>query len=187
MSATYNVVTIGGSEYDVYADVPTADEYLEAESWATAWRAETDEDQKARALVTATRTLDKLPWAGSKSDPDQPLEWPRDGTGIDIVEDGVIPQRIIDATCVLAGQILAGVDVTGTASTTASSVKRQKAGSVEIEYFSNFEISGTRLPLEAWELIAPLLGGSIATAGSVAFGTDECSRFRAGYEPSGPL
>jgi hypothetical protein len=30
------------------------------------WRAETDEDQKARALVTATRLLDRMEWAGTR-------------------------------------------------------------------------------------------------------------------------
>lgn len=185
MTATLNTVFIGSSEYEVYADLATADDYLEAESWATDWRSETDDDVKGRALVTATRTLDKLSWPGSKTDEDQSLEWPRDDTGVstDFVEDGVIPQRIIDAACVLAGLILSGVDITDKPNTQSGAVKMQRAGSVAIQYFKDADDRGTRLPLSAWELISPLLGGT-SGSGIYASGTDEDSRFDDDYSRS---
>lgn len=189
MTATYNVVTIGSTEYDVYADLATADQYLNAESWATEWRAETDDEVKARALVTATRTLDKLTWPGTKTYEGQLLEWPRKSTGLstDLVPDSdTIPQRIIDATAVLAALTVAGVDFTSKASTKTGGVKSQKAGSVAIEYFRDvFDFEGTRLPLAAWELIAPLLAGSTVTGGVEAFGTSRSSRFRGTNRPLG--
>lgn len=190
MSATYNIMTIGGNDYDVYADVATADAYLEAESWASAWRAETDPDAKARALVTATRTLDKLNWPGSRTDADQMLEWPRTSTGLEtslVPDDNTIPQRVIDAAAALAGQILAGVDISSTPSTASGAVRMERAGSVEIEYFRDFEDSGTRLPLVAWELIAPLLAGASSPGGAVSSGTSTCSDFTNDYLPSGPF
>lgn len=172
MSATYLHVTIDGVEYDVYADIATADLYLNASTDAAAWRA-ADDDGKGRALVTATRVLDRMAYPGQKTDPDQALQWPRSNTGLAGVEDGVIPQQLIDACCELASQIANGVDVTNQQST-ATGIKRQKAGSVEIEYFYGAGGIPLRLPLPVWELIRGLLGGDGAGGGARAFGT--CGR-----------
>ena len=189
MTATYNTVTIGSSEYDSYADLATADDYLEAESWATDWRAETDDDVKGRALVTATRTLDKLTWPGSKTYSEQILEWPRTGTGLStdlIADENTIPQRLIDATCVLAGLVLSGVDFTSKPSTQSDAIKSQKAGSVAIEYFRDFvNLEGTRLPLAAWELVSPLFGGSSTGFGPLVDGASTSSRFTSSNRPLG--
>lgn len=172
MSATYNVVTIGSNSYDVYADQATADIYLEAESSATAWRAALD-DIKGRALVSATRLLDRQSWQGEKAEAAQELAWPR--SGITDVDETVIPQAIIDATCELASAIVGGYDAANKSST-ASDTKRQKAGSVEIEYFRSFE-DGTRLPLPVHELISKWLLGATGITTSIATGTDGCSEF----------
>lgn len=190
MTATYNTVSIGGSDFEVYADISTADAYLEAEvsDAAAKWRddARTDEDAKARALVTATRLLDRQQWAGTKTDPDyQELAWPRTGTGIAGVDDDAVPQAIIDAACLLAAEINNGSNVTATAST-ASGIKREKAGSVELEFFGNFSDTGApRFPTAVEELLRGLRG-TAGLGGAAAYGTDECSRFRIGYEPTTP-
>lgn len=180
---------IGGSLYDVYADIAIADDYLNAETWAEDWRCAEGEDSKGRALVTATRTLDKLSWAGTKSSSAQPLEWPRSGTGLstDLVPDSnSVPQRIIDACCVLAGLSLSGIDFLTQPSTASQRVKRQAAGSVSIEYFKDtFDIEGTRLPTQAWELIAPLFASSSVMAGSCGSGLGTASRFSDENRPIG--
>lgn len=176
-------VTINAIDYDVYADVTTADEFLAADFSATLWRAETDDDQKARALVTATRLLDRMDWLGSKTDVDQALQWPRSDTGLDEVDPDEVPQAIIDGSIVLAKLIHAGSKV-DSSTTTTSNVKRQKAGSVEIEYFFPFE-DGARLPTEVWELVSRYLSGSGSTlGGAIASGTCgesiTCNDFRPG-------
>jgi hypothetical protein len=175
-------VTISGTDYDVYADVATADEFLAADFSATLWRAETDEDQKARALVTATRLLDRMEWLGNKTDVDQPLEWPRSATGLDDVDPDVVPQAIIDGSVVLAKLIHSGSKVDSSAST-SSNIRRQKAGSVEIEYFFPLE-DGTRLPTEVMELVSRYLAGGLGLGGAIASGTCgksiTCSDFRPG-------
>lgn len=186
MSATYNVVTIDGTEHEVYADIPTADQYLAADSSAagTAWRALSDETAKARHLVTATRLLDRQRWPGSKSYEYQERAFPRDDMNSDCAEDGVIPQDLINAAALLAGHLAAGVDVTGT--TQEQLVKRQAAGSVSIEYFRPFD-AAARFPLDVQELLACLVSGNAATSlgGALATGTDRCSDFSRSYEPSG--
>lgn len=184
MSATYNTVTIGSTDYEVYADIATIDLYMEAEAsaYGAAWRARTDPDAKARDAITATRLLDRQKWPGTKTDEFQDLEFPRDGMGSDCAVDGVIPQRLIDAACVLAAMIEQGVDVTGSASI-QSEIKRQKAGSVEIEYFRPIDAIA-RFPLPVQELLACLLAGASSLTGVVATGTDGCSTFDTDYKPT---
>lgn len=177
-------VDIGSNSYETYADADAADEYLEAEFSAqgTAWRAAVDDD-KARALVTATRVLDRMTWLGDPTESDQPLAWPRTDTDVDGVENDEVPTAIVSASIELAAVIIAGTDVLGT--TQAQTVKSQKAGSVAIEYFRGFE-DPARLPLNVRELLALYLAaaGTATTGGAIAFGTDTCSDFSHGYEPS---
>ena len=179
-------VSIDGNTYDVYADVDEADEYLAADFSATAWRAEADPDQKARALVSATRTLDRFNWPGDKYDADQALDWPRTGTGLDGVEDDVVPQEIVDASIVLAKLIHAGTFTTASSSS-ASNIKRQQAGSVSIEYFNPLLITDpTKLPSEVWDLISWLLAGANVLGGAIAYGTCTPSGFDPDYSVAGP-
>lgn len=177
-------VEIGSQEYQTYASDAEAHEYLAADFGAAVWRAEDDEDQHARALVTATRILDRMAWAGDKADAAQALAWPRTGTGITGVEDDAIPQPIIDASILLAKLIHAGSAVDGTPST-AQSIKRQRAGSVEQEFFRSFD-DPTRLPTEVHELIGPYLAGSGGVGGAIASGVCEPTAFHPGYGLSGP-
>lgn len=177
MSTTYLTVTISGHEYEVYADLPTADAYLAAEPSAALWRTG-DEDANGRADVSATRILNRMQWPGEKTDPAQALAWPRKNTGLADVDDDTIPQAIIDGSIELANAIRNGYDAANQTSTTASNVKRQKAGSVEIEYFSPDSDAAMRLPLPVTELIGPYLAGAGGFGGSFATGTDGCSDFR---------
>lgn len=162
-------ITLDGTDFETYADVAEADEYLAGDFGATIWRAETSDDLKGRALVTATRILDRMVWAGEKEDVDQLLAWPRTGTGATGVEDDVIPQDIISASIVLAKLVHSGSSV-DSSSSTESNIRSQRAGSVAIEYFRISE-DPTRLPTEVHELIRRFLGGSGAVAGVIAHGT----------------
>lgn len=176
-------ITIGTTNYDSYASVATADKYLAADYSASDWR-DADDDTKGRALVTATRLLDRLTWAGSKTDSDQLQAWPRTGTGDSTIDEDIVPQRVIDASIILANDILTGSDVEG-ANSTEQKIKSQKAGSVSIEYFRD-DADGTRLPQRAMELLVGLLGGSGVSAGALSYGTDTCSTLEYSYQPSRP-
>lgn len=169
MSATYQLVTIGSTSYLVYADVAMADEYLNADTNAATWRSSTD-DVKGRALVTATRTLDRQTWLGDKNEDTQELEWPRKNTGVTGVEDDVIPQDIIDACIEMANYIVNGGDPVN-AQNVAQKEKCLKAGSVEVEYFRGAEGAALRFPLAVWELVAKYIGGAASSfTGSNATG-----------------
>ena len=169
-------VTIDGNTYDTYADVATADEYLggSISPNATAWRG-ADADTKSRGLVSATRWLDEQNWLGQKTDPDQPLQWPR--TGVDGVDPNTVPQAIMDACILLAAGLVADPEMRSTISQTAT--KRMKAGSVEIEYFRGQTVQiQTPFPADIMALIKPYLGdssdgtGAGRFGGSKSFGTD---------------
>ena len=181
---TYAVI-IGSSAYSVYSDLDTTNDYLAGDFDATLWRAETNDDNKGRAIISAARALDALSWLGTKADADQPLAWPRTGVGLDDIADDEIPQEITDANALLAKYIHNGTIKTSS-STTASNIRRQRAGSVEIEYFNPTLIADPSLfPEDVMNLIRRFLGGT-ALAGSIATGVDCPSAFRDGFGVSGP-
>ncbi len=167
------VVQIGsGQEYDTYATVQQADEYLAASVTADSWRAITDADVKARYLVSATRLLDTQPWAGSKTDPDQPLAWPRSNTGVDGVEDDVVPADIVNASIELAAALVDNVDI-ATQQSTAQGIQSLRAGSAAITFFRGANGVPARFPNNIMELIRKYLEGysSLALGGVGTTGT----------------
>lgn len=176
MTVTYQTVTIGSKTYDSYADLTTADDYLNADQSADAWRA-ADEDSKGRALITAVRVLNLQTWLGAKTYPDDDLAWPRTGVVVngETVDPDIIPQAIIDASIALANDSMNGVDIANFTSTAATQ-RRFKAGSVEIENFRMVggAFAGYPLPKTAWLLISPYTGSTGGMVGARSNGT--CGR-----------
>jgi hypothetical protein len=134
-------VSINGNQYDVYADVAFADRYLAADaSRADAWQALTATGAKERALVSATRLLQRQTWnAGVAPDVAMPVE---------IVQE---------AASLLAADIAAAPGI-GDSGSTASNVKSVGAGPARVEFFA--PTVGTPLPMAAFALLlsAGLLG-----------------------------
>lgn len=182
-------VQIGsGNVFDTYATVSQADDYLIASATATAWRALTSEEEKARFLVSATRLFETQRWKGSKTDPAQPLAWPRTGTGISGVEDDVVPQPIINASIELAAALVDNTDIT-TQQTTEQTIQNLKAGSTSITFFRGAGGSPTRFPFNVMELIRDYLDGYGTTldGGVVSSGTSKESISGNDYGYSEPL
>lgn len=184
-------ITIDTTNYTAYASVSDANKYLGGEfsDAAVRWRDATltDDDAKGRALVSATRLLNRQLWPGEKTDgEDQTDAWPRTSTGISGLDEDTVPQDIIDASVLIAADINNGVNVTGS-TTTDDRIRRQQAGSVSIEYFRDND-GGTRFPTAIQELLAPYLaGGSTMVSAVLASGTDAESDFAVGYAPVGSL
>jgi len=167
-------VIIGSQTYASYATVAEADQYLSAAAHADAWRAITDDDVKGRALVTASRLLDRQRWKGEKTDPLQDLAWPRTGTGVEGVEDDTIPQDIIDACIELALAIVQGSDVQE-AQNQSQKIQNLKAGSVSLTFFRGADGVPLRFPLIIQELLLKYLAGAGASLANTATGTDGCT------------
>jgi hypothetical protein len=79
---------------------------------ASAWNDESDDDQKARALIDATREINVLMYVGYTVTDEQALVWPRgyatdpDSPILADFDTDVVPQRVKDATMELALQFL---------------------------------------------------------------------------------
>ena len=88
MSETESTITVGENSY---IDIDGADEYfavrLHAESWSGA-----DSETKEKALKQATKTIDRQPLRGRKTNPEQELAFPRH-------PDTEIPAAVKEACC----------------------------------------------------------------------------------------
>jgi hypothetical protein len=238
--------------FNSYATVAEADEYLDGSVRALSWSA-LDPDTKARALITATRLIDKQCLIGTKGTslivdsavvavggagyavgdlleldggaggeaaivkvltapagvvttvsivnagyytvaPTSPVTTIGSGTGCTLtitteaqllefgrVGDDMIPEDINLGTIELAYELT--LDPTlETSSTTASNIKRAKAGSAEVEFFRAGSATGaagtSRFPAVVMEYIGEYLcSGDATILGGIASGTDGCSSF----------
>lgn len=166
-----STITIDAVDYPVYADVTEADTYLAAAIHADSWATVVLLD-KQRALVTATRILDRQKWAGAPTADPQDLAWPRTGledrNGNPLDED-TIPEEVQEASIELALALVDGSDAQN-AQTTESLIRRLAAGSVSIEYVRAAFSDPTRFPTIVMELIGRWLAGSGGSFVGVATG-----------------
>ena len=187
--ASIETITIGAVSYSVYglgnADpVQDADDYLAAKlgsTWSTATTL-----QKQQAIVTAARMLDRaVKWSGSKTVSTQVLAWPRDGanngcTG-EAVTNATTPDEIAYAQFLLADRLFLDATLADNLGT-GSNIKRVKAGSAEVEYFSPTidTNTDTRLPVAVNDIAkcffasTGTFGGSWGTATTDAETYDSC-------------
>jgi hypothetical protein len=181
-------VTIGGKDYTVYLDVSEIDDYAAGAVGdnADAWR-DASEDEKARAAISATRLIDRQTWAGAKTAGDQDGQFPRTGLTFadgSVVPTDAVPQRLLDADAELAMALVNDTDVQDAAST-ATTTKRVKAGSTEVEYFASAQDVGSRFPQIVNELVGAWLTGASVSSFGQAFGVDEKSKLQHGYGLTG--
>lgn len=167
--AVIATITIGAVDYSVYAltsdALADADDYLAAKigsTWSTA-----SDLQKQQALISAARFMDRaVLWSGDKTVDAQPREWPRDGAvdgcnGDEAVPDGTTPDAIAHGEFELADLLF--LDATIQASTgTGSNVKKVKAGSAEVVFFTGTSGTSeeTRLPTQVNDLVSCFIEGS---------------------------
>ena len=183
--AIATTITITAIVYDVYGitsdPVQDATDYLAAKlgsTWATATTL-----QQQQAIITATRMLDRaVTWDGTKTVSTQALQWPRDGVTnqctTSAVTDGTVPDDIAYAMFLLANQLF--VDSTiADGSGTGSNVKRVKAGSAEVEFFSpTIETSSDlRLPRAVNDLAKCFIASTGTFGGSFGTTTDDAETY----------
>ena len=112
----------GLTDANSYADLTDGDAYHAGHLYASAWTAAGD-DQKAVALVMATRLIDaEFQFNGTRTNAEQGLQWPRarcpepDAIHVplqvllpipsDYVRFDSVPKAVIDATCEVARALL---------------------------------------------------------------------------------
>lgn len=118
-----------------YVSVAEADVYFTPDlNYAATWGALTNE-QKELSLAWASRILDqKTDWKGNRAVTTSGLRWPRsyayDRDGI-LVDDGIVPPAVKQATCELAKYVRA-TDLT--VGPDVENIKRITVDVIEIEY-----------------------------------------------------
>ncbi len=163
-------ITIGAKSYEAFISVSDADDYLLADvSRATKW-ALLNDDAKGRALVSAARMMIALPWCGERPDPAVPQDEP-----------------IPSVNAMLAADLAANPNLFSDASG-GSNIKRAKAGSAEIEFFSPVK-GAAPIPLSLWNLLLNAnlvclgVGNDTALDGPIPHGTSDCIRPLGGRYP----
>ncbi len=108
----------GKADANAYADLADGNAYHDGHLYASAWTAATD-DQKAVALVMATRLIDaEYQFNGTRTTAGQSLQWPRamcpepDNVHVpisvllpipyDYVQYDTVPKAVVQATCEMA-------------------------------------------------------------------------------------
>jgi hypothetical protein len=112
-----------------YIDADDADLYFADRLNSAVWTNSTTKDQ---ALIQATKLIDNESFLGIRTNPTQPLSFPRFGIYLDgvMIDSNVVPQRVIDATCELAIWLLQS---DYTAPDDLESYSRVQLGPIEVE------------------------------------------------------
>lgn len=131
-----------------YISIADAEEYFVVRLRSDTWYGAT-ENEKAQALITATRQIDRLAFRGVKKSSSQALAFPR-------YPNSEIPQRVKDAVCEEGFVILKGV---------AKRIELQQQGVKQAQVGNITEIyTGNKIKLissEARELLRPFMIGSV--------------------------
>ncbi len=177
-------VTISGTAYEVYGSIADLATYAGGSILWQSTYAGITADNRARALVEATRLLDRQRWQGAKVDDGQALAWPRTGVTVDGAEvsSASVPADITTAAYELAIAAMADASVIAGTST-GNKVSSVSAKGVGVTFFA--PVTGSRFPDRVMELIGAYLGGSSdssgfgasGSAGSYSSGTDGASAF----------
>lgn len=158
-------VIIQGNTYSTYASIDEASSYLIPTSYYATWSALTPDEQAGR-LVESTRILDRQRWKAA----------------YDTFEKRVLVEGIVNGSILIAALLASGEADFVANATTASSTKRLKAGSADVEYFRDFSsASNNRFPLEIMEILRSYLGSTgtssmAGVGGSFVSGVNECSQ-----------
>lgn len=164
------VAVAGAPDANSYVTVEEADAFLAAELGVAAWPASStgaDLETKQKALITATRQLDRLAerFIGSPTSQTQALAWPRSVPQLDerTVQPTEIPPRVQRCTIRLAVRLLQAPEVLTPLPDRI--VTRKKIGPLETEYGTGSiapreRIAWMRFPDVLAEL-QPLLEGGL--------------------------
>lgn len=134
----------------IYGDIPLADSYFTERLSTDAWD-NADDTQKYKALAMATRAIDRLNFAGDKTDADQELQFPRGG-------DEDVPDAILIAAYECAIAYLDGYDPNIEIENLA--VSSQGFAEVKDTYDRSFALEHVRMGIPsvvAWINLRPYL------------------------------
>ena len=134
MAATIHA-TLKGESSNSYATLAEANSYFETSPDDSTWTNKSD-DQKNRALISATRWIDSLNFYGDRCDESQALKWPRNNFQVDDVEldCSSIPNKIKYAQYELARALANDTDAMTGNSGTEGVAKEVELGELKVKY-----------------------------------------------------
>jgi hypothetical protein len=135
--------TLSGAAANSYVTLAAANAYFETVPDSTTWVSKTD-DQKNRALISATRWIDALSFYGDRCTETQALKWPRDNYKVDGIDLActLIPDGIKTATYELARAFANDTTaITGTTGTTGI-YDEVELGELKVKYNKTSQTSG---------------------------------------------
>ena len=134
MAATIHA-TLSGENSNSYATLADANSYFETSPDDSTWSNKSD-DQKNRALISATRWIDSLNFYGDRCDTSQGLKWPRNNFQVDDVElsCSLIPHKIKYAQYELARALANDTDAMTGNSGTEGVAKEVELGELKVKY-----------------------------------------------------
>ncbi|AVX21600.1 hypothetical protein SAMN02745885_01651 [Carboxydocella sporoproducens DSM 16521] len=143
-----------------YVTLSEAEEYFAGKLFCEEWE-NADSYTKEKALITATKRINRLPFIGKKADPAQLLEFPREfawtrQATFGFTQEEEISPEVKAATC---EEALALLKFGNNARTNAQeqNVVRVSFGDVSEEYRASLKL----LSREALELLKPYIAGAV--------------------------
>jgi hypothetical protein len=143
VAATINA-TLSSATANSYVTLADANAYFETVPDSATWTNKTD-DQKNRALISATRWIDSLNYLGDRCDEDQALKWPRNNYDVDGVEleCSLIPAQIKYATYELARALANDTGAITDSTGTTGLYDEVKLGDLQVKYSKTSQAVGT--------------------------------------------
>ena len=141
MAATINA-TVKDANANSYVTLTESNTYFETVPDSSTWTNKTD-DQKNRALISATRWIDSFVYYGDRCDDGQALKFPRNNYQVDGVElaCSTIPVNIKYAQYELARALANDSEaMTGNVGTDGN-IEEVKLGDIQVKY--NIQSQGT--------------------------------------------
>jgi hypothetical protein len=135
--------TLKGASSNSYVTLAEANSYFETVPDSLSWDDKGD-DQKNRALISATRFLDALNYYGKRCSETQALKWPRKDFTVDTVElvCTLIPPEVKTATYELARALANNPSaVTGSTGTTGI-YDEVEIGDLKVKYNTDTQTPG---------------------------------------------
>jgi len=136
--------TIKGASANSYVTLAEANTYFETVPDSSTWTSKTD-DQKNRALISATRWIDSFVFYGDRCDSGQALKFPRNNYQIDGVElaCSTIPNNIKYAEYELSRALANDTDAMTGNTGTDGNIEEVKLGDIQVKYNTDSQGTGS--------------------------------------------
>lgn len=137
------VATLSGASANSYVTLAEANTYFETVPDSSTWTDKTD-DQKNRALISATRWIDALSFYGDRCTTTQALKWPREDYTVDGIDLActLIPEPIKVATYELARALANDTDAIIGSTGTTGLYDQVELGELKVKYSKSSQAVG---------------------------------------------